>query len=78
MMKFVNCFFMLLLYPLLVQGASMESDRQVVYKPVDGIKFKLHVFEPEGLQAADKRPAIVFFFGGGWNTGIPKQFYQQT
>ena len=31
-----------------------------------------------GLQPSDRRPAIVFFFGGGWNSGEAKQFYQQA
>lgn len=34
----------------------------------------LHVFKPEGWKASDSRPAIVFFFGGGWNGGNPGQF----
>ncbi|MCB1086433.1 MAG: alpha/beta hydrolase fold domain-containing protein, partial [Verrucomicrobiae bacterium] len=37
------------------------------------------IFEPEGHDAAkDKRPAIVFFFGGGWNGGSPNQFEQHS
>lgn len=35
----------------------------------------LHVFKPEGWSADDQRPAIVFFYGGGWNGGTPTQFY---
>ena len=33
------------------------------------------MFEPEGHKASDARPAIVFFFGGGWVGGSPGQFY---
>ncbi|MDF7799264.1 alpha/beta hydrolase [Pontiellaceae bacterium B1224] len=64
--------------PVLAFGSGMKPDREVVYKEIDGIKLKMQVFEPEGFQASDKRPAIVFFFGGGWETGTPKQFYQQA
>ncbi|MDF7825455.1 alpha/beta hydrolase [Pontiellaceae bacterium B12227] len=64
--------------PVLAFGSGMKPDREVVYKEIDGIKLKMQVFEPEGFQASDKRPAIVFFFGGGWETGNPKQFYQQA
>ncbi len=39
---------------------------------------KLDVFEPAGLKPTDHRPAIVFFFGGGWSGGDAKQFYQQA
>jgi acetyl esterase/lipase len=45
---------------------------------VDGIELKLDVFEPMGHKASDHRPAIVFFFGGGWSGGDTKQFYQQA
>lgn len=33
----------------------------------------LHVFKPVGWKATDRRPALVFFFGGGWNTGTPEK-----
>jgi acetyl esterase/lipase len=35
----------------------------------------MHVFLPDGFDASDRRPAVVFFFGGGWNGGNPGQFY---
>lgn len=59
-------------------AADITPDREVVYKTVGEVELKLHVFEPEGLSASDQRPAIVFFFGGGWSGGHPKQFYQQA
>ncbi|KPL12252.1 hypothetical protein AMJ85_01430 [candidate division BRC1 bacterium SM23_51] len=43
--------------------------RQIVYKTSGSVKLKLHVFEPQGRQATGRRPAIVFFFGGGWASG---------
>ena len=38
---------------------------------------QLHVFEPEGHQASERAPAMVLFFGGGWNGGRPQQLYGQ-
>jgi acetyl esterase/lipase len=32
---------------------------------------RLFVVKPTGWQASDRRPALVFFFGGGWTTGTP-------
>lgn len=58
-------------YPPVMEGATTE-----VYKQVGGVELKLWKFLPTGHSAADKRPAIVFFFGGGWNAGSPKQFEQ--
>jgi acetyl esterase/lipase len=51
--------------------------KEVVYKEIDGIQLKLWIFNPAGLKPDDKRPAIIFFFGGGWNSGSPGQFEKQ-
>jgi acetyl esterase/lipase len=34
---------------------------------------RLHVFKPKDWKASDRRPALVFFFGGGWTTGTPER-----
>ena len=57
---------------------QITPDQIVTYKKVGGVELKLHVFKPGGHQASDKRPAVVFFFGGGWSGGTPKQFYEQS
>ncbi len=56
------------------QLVKLEDAKAVQYKEASGAKLFLHVFNPEGHKATDARPAIVFFFGGGWNGGTPKQF----
>ena len=55
------------------QLVKLEGARVLQYKEVGDTKLFLHVFEPE-TKTKTKRPAIVFFFGGGWNGGTPKQF----
>ena len=55
------------------QLVKLEGARVLQYKEVGGAKLFLHIFEPES-KTKTKRPAIVFFFGGGWNEGTPKQF----
>ncbi len=77
-MKLFYSLFALLICPLVLLGAGMQPDRNVPYKTIDEVQLKLHVFEPENFKASDSRPAIVFFFGGGWETGHPKQFFQQA
>lgn len=42
-----------------------QPDTQWLYKTVNATELKLHVFTPEGYRPSDKRPAIIFFFGGG-------------
>ncbi len=50
----------------------------VVYKEVGDMQLKLLVEKPAGWSAGDRRPAIVFFFGGGWVGGSPEQFRKQS
>ena len=49
----------------------------VVYKTIGEVELKLHIFEPPERDVKELSPAIVFFFGGGWVGGTPKQFYHQ-
>lgn len=46
----------------------------------DGRKLdlKVHIFNPPGHEVSDKRPAVVFFFGGGWVGGTPAHFALQS
>ncbi len=57
---------------------NMPEARVETYKSVEGTDLKIWIFEPEGHRASDKRPAIVFFFGGGWRNGTPAQFHRQA
>jgi len=54
-----------------------QPDAQWLYKTVNGAELKLHVYTPEGHSTSDKRPAVIFFFGCGWNNGSPGQHYSQ-
>lgn len=56
-------------YPPHIEGA-----KEVTYKTVDKTKLNLWIFSPENHKLTDSVPAIVFFFGGGWNGGTPTQF----
>lgn len=60
-------------YALEVEGFT--PDREVVYKTVGDVQLKLYLFTPPRHSPTDKRAAIMFFFGGGWNSGSPTQFY---
>ncbi|MEO6244245.1 MAG: alpha/beta hydrolase [Opitutaceae bacterium] len=57
-------------YPPAFEGARAE-----VYKTAGDTKLSLWIFEPAG-GLKENRPAIVFFFGGGWTSGSPTQFEQ--
>lgn len=49
-----------------------------VFKTVGDREMKLYVVKPEGWKASDHRPAIVFYFGGGWIHGAPTQFNEHS
>jgi acetyl esterase/lipase len=55
-----------------------KPDEIVPYKTIGDTTLTLHVFNPPGKNSGEARPAIVFFFGGGWNGGQPSQFYKQS
>ncbi|VAX40406.1 hypothetical protein MNBD_PLANCTO02-364 [hydrothermal vent metagenome] len=58
--------------------AKIKPDKIIEYKKVGDVKLTLHIFNPPQHQVTDNRPAIVFFFGGGWKRGNPSQFYHQS
>ena len=60
-------------YPPEMPGASVE-----VYREVNGVKLNAYVFTPPGHRSSDRRPAVLFFFGGGWKGGSPGQFLPQS
>ena len=61
-----------------VSGAQWrQPDAKWLYKTVNDVELKLHVFTPVGHRTSDKRPAVIFFFGGAWNNGSPGQHYSQ-
>ena len=57
--------------------AAIVSE-SLVYKKADGRGLKLFIEKPADWKATDHRPAIVFFFGGGWVGGTPNQFLTQS
>jgi acetyl esterase len=58
----------------LAQLVKFKGAQAHQYKQVGDTKLFLHVFSPKDKVDGRKRPAIVFFFGGGWVGGTPKQF----
>ncbi len=54
--------------------AKENPYRTVVYKTVDTTKLEMRIFNPDRTKFKGERPAIVFFFGGGWVSGSITQF----
>ena len=66
----------------LAQGPAYPPDipdaRVETFKTVDGVELNAWILVPEGHRASDARPAMVFFFGGGWVRGTPSHFEPQA
>lgn len=57
------------------EAAAAET---LIYKRVAGRELQLLINKPADWKPSDQRPAIVFFFGGGWVGGSPAQFLKQS
>jgi acetyl esterase len=55
---------------------SFADARVETYRTVDATELKLWIFGESDPKAP--KPAIVFFFGGGWTGGSPAQFENQA
>lgn len=56
-------------YPPELTNARIE-----VYKTIGDVELRAWIYEPPFHKPTHARPAAVFFFGGGWNSGTPAQF----
>ncbi|MHC4434173.1 MAG: alpha/beta hydrolase, partial [Planctomycetota bacterium] len=54
------------------------KSKAVTYKTVGDRELKIHLHFPPGWRTGDRRPAIIFFFGGGWTGGTVGQFEFQA
>lgn len=80
MKQTIRILFAAMLAPLAALQAAdtPPSCASLVYKSVGGRELRLFIEKPQDWKATDKRPAIVFFFGGGWVGGTPEQFRKQS
>jgi len=84
-MRFQPCLFagMVALAGLSVSGlpshsASLEGAedaKAVVYKTAGGADLRLYIFQPEP-KGKEPRAAAIFFHGGAWRAGSPRQFIE--
>lgn len=52
--------------PITLPGAETHVFRDLKPEPL-----RLHAFKPKDWKPGDKRPALMWFFGGGWTRGTP-------
>lgn len=58
------------------KAVSYEAAQKEIYKTVNGKQLPLYIFSPK-KKSDTPVPAVVFFHGGGWTGGSPKQFVPQ-
>jgi acetyl esterase len=56
---------------------GLTQDR-FLYKKIDTTQLYLEVYSSVTNESTKQSPALVFFFGGGWNSGTMKQFEPQA
>jgi len=62
-----------------ISAAQATPDvKTETYKTVGDRELQIHIHYPPGWTAGDARPAIIFFFGGGWTGGRIEQFQPQA
>jgi acetyl esterase len=50
---------------------SLPGAESHIFRDTKPDALRLHVFKPKDWKATDRRPAFVWFFGGGWTRGTP-------
>jgi acetyl esterase/lipase len=79
MKTIIFLFLCLLADPLFAQSSyppTFSEARVETYRKIDSTELKLWIFGESDPKVP--KPAIVFFFGGGWNSGSPEQFESQA
>jgi acetyl esterase len=59
-------------------NTSVKPDALIPYEDLGHRSLMLHVFYAKSLQHKQPTSALLLFHGGGWNSGTPKQFYDQA
>jgi len=67
-------FLLLAAIQLNVYSQTIPGFQEYTYKQIDTIALKLFVKNPDNFNPKKQYPAIIFFFGGGWNSGSIGQF----
>jgi len=73
---FIVCTVLFILYTLFF--SNRPTVRQFTYKETPQAKLTLEVHLPRDWSEDDRRPAVLFFFGGGWISGGIEHFSWQA
>lgn len=62
----------------MLKSYAQNEPIELVYKEVDTVSLAMKLYYPEDYVEGERRPAIILFFGGGWNKGSINQFRMQA
>ena len=71
-------FFAVSISPVVMAADKDPVGKPYVYKKASERELKLYVVDSSNHKVTDKRPAIVFYHGGGFVGGSPSQFNEQA
>ena len=60
------------------RGRAADQFDVQTFKKVGDRELKVRILKPADAKPGDSRPAIVFFHGGSWVSGLPHQFDEQS
>ena len=52
----------------------MIKTEELIFHKVNNAELTMRIFTPGNIKANEKRPAVIFFFGGAWRTGDIEAF----
>jgi acetyl esterase/lipase len=66
----------ILIYLFMSLSSSIAAQQidSVIYKQIDTTALQMDIYYPEQMDPTQAYPAMVYFFGGGWNGGSVQQF----
>lgn len=62
------------IYAKFPSPGNISLSDQLVYKTIDSVQLVMELSYPQHMEKGKEYPAIIFFFGGGWNGGSVAQF----
>ncbi len=78
MSSLISAPIVLFLTTAIISAPAAPQVKTMTYKTIGQKELKIHIHYPPGWKASDARPAIIFFFGGGWTSGKIEQFEPQA
>ncbi len=72
-------YFVVVILAVMSMAAQAQTpDEVITFKTIDTCSLEMFVYRPDNFNPKKKHPAVVFFFGGGWQSGTPTQFQYQA